>query len=232
MHPEDSGDESSDSGTGVREPSRPEYGNDLGSSSRLLREDPRRRSGGYIQSEPNREDGAKQLRIGSQLGPDSVSGLSQWRRDAGAGSDPSQPGADAADGATGADRGTLMATTPIPQPTGAFEAWLPLLESLANAGLTIGGLPGIAALAGAVEGALNPLLTSIVNKSTTQQDILAGWGAAIGIWTAIGNQANLDPAVKAKVSEYIAAGQQATAKFYLAQQGFDASLYAPVTPID
>lgn len=123
-----------------------------------------------------------------------------------------------------------MATTPTPQPTG-FAAWLPLLESLANAGLTIGGLPGIAALAGAVEGALNPLLTSIVNKSTTQQDILAGWGAAIGIWTAISNQTNLDPAVKARVGEYIAAGNQATAKFYLAQQGFDASMYTPVEPI-
>jgi len=117
-----------------------------------------------------------------------------------------------------------------------FLSLLPIIQLLTNVGLTIAGQYGVipstaAGLASSLESALAPLFASIGNKSTTQQDVMAALGASIGILTALKNQAGVDPALVAKIDEYLNAAQAALAEGVTAAKGFDATLYAPVEPI-
>lgn len=117
-----------------------------------------------------------------------------------------------------------------------FLGLLPLIQLIVNTGLTIAGQYGAvptsaAGLAGNLENALGPLWLALANKSTKSQDVMAALGAAIGVLTALKGQTGLDPAVLAKVEEYLTAAQSALAAAVTAEKGFDASLYTPVAPI-
>jgi len=117
-----------------------------------------------------------------------------------------------------------------------FLSFLPLIQLLANVGLTVAGQYGAvpansANLATSLENALTPLWTALGNKSATSTDIMAALGASIGVLTALKNQTGLDPTVLAKVNEYLSATQAALAAGVTASQGFNATNYTPVTPI-
>lgn len=117
-----------------------------------------------------------------------------------------------------------------------FMALLPLFELAANTTLTVLGGAGIvpansATLAGALESAVLPLISSIQNKSTTTADVLAGYGALIGVLNSLRQNTSLPAATLAKVTEYISAAQDATTAYLLAQKGLDLSTLVPLDPI-
>ena len=113
-----------------------------------------------------------------------------------------------------------------------------LAELGGNVALTVLGGAGIipansAAIASGVEASLNPLLSAIQGNAPTVTDIQAGFGALIGSLTILQSQTGLDPAILAKVNEYLLAAQAGFAAYMTEQAGFNASLFvvnAPLTP--
>lgn len=117
-----------------------------------------------------------------------------------------------------------------------FTLLLPLIELAANTTLTVLSAQGITpantgTLASALETSINPLISAIGKKSATTTDVMAGYGAMIGVLNALKQNTALEPAVLAKVTEYLAAAQDGTSAFLLASKGLDLSKLTPVEPI-
>ena len=130
-----------------------------------------------------------------------------------------------------------MATTPAPQPSGfSFASILPLFELAANVTLTTLSAAGVtpansAILAAAIENAINPLINAITNGTPKTADVLAGYGALIGVLNALKQNSGLAPEVLAKVDAYIVAAQNGTTGYLAGATGYDPTKLAPVTPI-
>lgn len=117
-----------------------------------------------------------------------------------------------------------------------FALLLPLFELAANTTLSVLSAEGITpantgTLAAALETAINPLITSIQNKSATTVDVMAGYAAMIGVLNALKQNTGLDAATTAKITEYLSAAQDATTAFLLASKGLDLTKLTQVTPI-
>lgn len=108
-----------------------------------------------------------------------------------------------------------------------------LLELAANVTLTaIPQTTAFAPLAAALEAGINPLIASIQAGNTTQQTILAGYGAMIALIQTLKQQTNLVPEVLAKLDEYLTAAQNGTvAALAAGTKGYDPSQLTPVAPI-
>lgn len=130
-----------------------------------------------------------------------------------------------------------MATTPTPAPSG-FEQYLPAIEqginiallALTSAGVIPGG-PLALQLAAPLENALNSLIVSIKSKQVTASTYLAVLGAEIDTINALKAVPGVPADVLKKLEEYSIAVEGAITAYLSAQKGFDASNYAPVTPI-
>lgn len=125
-------------------------------------------------------------------------------------------------------------STPAVSPSG-FD-WHLLLGVIESAGNTATELliPGGAAfepLLAELEGAVNPLLLSIGTKQTTTSEAMIAFGTTIGILNILKNKPGVPANLLAKIDEYLAASQAGLAAYLLASKGFDASEFAPVTPI-
>ncbi len=113
-----------------------------------------------------------------------------------------------------------------------------LAELGGNVALTALGANGVipsnsAVIASGVEAAINPLLAAIQGKATAATDIQAGYGALIGGLSILKTQTGIDPALLAKIDEYLSAAQAGLAAYMTEQAGFNASLFvvnAPLTP--
>ena len=89
-----------------------------------------------------------------------------------------------------------------------------------------------APLAAGVEASVNPLIASIQAGSTKTSDILAGYGALIGVITALKSQTGIDPTLLEKLNEYMVAAQNGTvAALGASVKGFDPTQLTPVAPI-
>lgn len=119
-------------------------------------------------------------------------------------------------------------------PTTAFnwKALIPILESAANVSeLLVPGGAAFAPLTVQLENAINPLLLSIGNGNSSATEIMAAYGALIGILSALQQNTKLDPAVLAKIAGYLEAAKAGLAGYVTAGSGYDPSLYTPVQPI-
>ena len=113
-----------------------------------------------------------------------------------------------------------------------------LAELGGNVALTVLGGVGVvpagsAAIASGVEASLNPLLNAIQGKAPVAADIQAGYGALIGSLNVVKAQTGLDPALLAKIDEYLLASNAGLAAYMTEQSGFNAALFtvnAPLTP--
>jgi hypothetical protein len=117
-----------------------------------------------------------------------------------------------------------------------------LAELGGNVALTVLGGDGIvpagsAAIASGIEAAVNPLINSIQGKASTATDIQAGYGALIGglsiLKSQTGNSFGIDPALLAKIDEYLLAAQAGLTAYMTEQAGFNLGLFvvnAPLTP--
>ncbi len=110
---------------------------------------------------------------------------------------------------------------------------LSLIELALNVTLTaIPVTSGFAPLAAALETSINPLIASLMAGSTKTQDVLAGYGAMLGVIGALKQQTGLAPEVLAKLDEYATAAQQGTVQALAAgTKGYDATQLTPVAPI-
>jgi hypothetical protein len=113
-----------------------------------------------------------------------------------------------------------------------WQALIPILESAGNvAELLIPGGAAFAPLTAALEQAINPLLLSVGQGNSTTTEILAAWGALIGILATLEQDTKLDPEVLAKVTEYLTAAKKGLMGYITAGSGYDPTLYTPVAPI-
>ena len=105
-----------------------------------------------------------------------------------------------------------------------------LIELAAN--ITLAAIPVTAAfapLAATLEAGINPLIASISSGSTTTTTIMAGYGALIALITTLKQTTGIDPAVLAKLDEYLTAAQNGTAAaLAVATAGYNAAQLAPV----
>lgn len=108
-----------------------------------------------------------------------------------------------------------------------------LIELALNVTLTaIPVTAAFAPLAVALENGINPLLASLASGGTKTQDLMAGYGAMIGVIQTLKQQTNLAPEVLAKLDEYLTAAQNGTVQALAAgTKGYDATQLTPVAPI-
>lgn len=130
-----------------------------------------------------------------------------------------------------------MSTTPtVPTPSTGFD-WKSLLGVVELAGNTavsilIPGGAAYAPLLASLESSVNPLLQSIGTKPSSSSEIMTAYGTIIGILTTLKGLPGLPADTLAKIDAYMIAAQNGTAAYLQASQGYDASLFAPVTPIN
>jgi len=103
-----------------------------------------------------------------------------------------------------------------------------LLSVLKSSGVT---KTDYSSLAESLESALTPLFGLIGQKNAPTSVILASLGAFIGVLNTLKQQQGLPQDVLTEIDEYMSAAQAATAAYVKAGQGFDASLYSPLEPI-
>ena len=103
-----------------------------------------------------------------------------------------------------------------------------LLSVLKSSGVT---KQDYSSLAASLESAIGPLFGLIGNQNAPTSVILASLGAFIGVLNTLKQQTGLPQEVVTEITEYLAAAENATAQYVKAGQGFDASQFAPVTPI-
>jgi hypothetical protein len=126
-----------------------------------------------------------------------------------------------------------MATTPAPSTGFDWKLLLGVLESAGNTAVSV-LIPGGAAFAPlimALEQAVNPLINSIGQKSSTTSEVMTVFGTTIGILNILKAQPGLPAATLAKVEEYLSSAQAGLAAYVTASNGFEAAQFAPVTPI-
>ncbi len=83
-----------------------------------------------------------------------------------------------------------------------WKSLIPILESAGNvAELLIPGGAAFAPLTAALENAVNPLLASVGQGNTATTEVLAAYGAIIGVLTALQQNTKLDPSTLAYVEE-------------------------------
>ncbi len=112
-----------------------------------------------------------------------------------------------------------------------WKSLIPVLEMAGNIStLLIPGGAAFAPLETALENALNPLITSIGTGQSTSDTVLMVYATFIGVLNAL-KQANVAPDVLAKITEYLAACNDAITGYTLAGKGYDPKNYQPVTPI-
>lgn len=134
---------------------------------------------------------------------------------------------------------TSTLPTPAPAATApAFDSLLPLIELGINTTLTVLGTAGVvpggpafASLAAALEAAIAPLISSIRAGNTKTQDVMAGYGALIGVLNTLKSTPGIPKEVIAKAEEYIGAAQDGTSAYLTAAAGYSADILKPVTPI-
>ena len=86
-----------------------------------------------------------------------------------------------------------------------------------------------APLAAGLEASVNPLIASIQAGSTKTSDVMAGYGALIGVITTLKSQTGLAPTVLAKLDEYLVAAQNGTVAALAANvKGYDPTQLTPV----
>ncbi len=127
-----------------------------------------------------------------------------------------------------------MATTAPATPNSSinWKALIPILEGAGNiAELLIPGGAAFIPLTTSLENAVNPLLASVGAGNTPTQEVMAAYGAMIGILTALEQNTKLDPATLAKVEAYLVAAQAGLAAYVTAGSGYNPALYVPVAPI-
>lgn len=113
-----------------------------------------------------------------------------------------------------------------------WKSLIPILEAAGNvAELLIPGGAAFAPLTTALENSVNPLLLSIGSGNSGTQETLAFWATLIGILTALQQNTKLDPAILAKVKEYLVSAQAGLAAYVTAGSGYNPALYTPVAPI-
>lgn len=111
-----------------------------------------------------------------------------------------------------------------------------LAELGGNVALTALGTSGVipansAVIAAGVEAAINPLLNAIDGHAPVASDIQAGYGALIGGLSILKSQTGIDPALLAKINEYLLAAQAGLAAYMTEQAGFNASLFVVNDPL-
>jgi len=116
-------------------------------------------------------------------------------------------------------------------------AFIPFLQFAVNAILSMLAqtktIPdGSVNLASQIEAAFGPLIASLLNHPGKASDVLAAYGAVIGLLTSLKGSTKLDAATIDKINEYITASQNGTAGYLQAGKGYDPSLYGPTTPIE
>lgn len=108
-----------------------------------------------------------------------------------------------------------------------------LFELAAN--VTLAAIPITAAyapLATALETAINPFMMSALAGAAKPQEMLAGFGALVGVIGVLKQQTGLAPEVIAKLDEYANAAQVGTvAALTASTKGYDPSQLTPVQPI-
>ena len=115
-------------------------------------------------------------------------------------------------------------------------AFVPFLQFAVNAILSLLSqskvIPdGSVNLAAQIEAAFGPLIAGLLNHQGKAADVLAAYGAIIGLLTSLKGSTKLDAATIDKINEYIMAAQNGTAGYLQAGKGYDPSLYQPTTPI-
>jgi hypothetical protein len=116
-------------------------------------------------------------------------------------------------------------------------ALLPLFELAANTTLTVLSASGVtpansAVLASGVESAINPLISKLQSGAAVTTDVMAGYGAMIGVLNSLKQNTGLDADTLAKINTYLVAAQDATTGFLTASKGLDLSKLTPVEPVE
>src|SRR5512142_1076536 len=115
-----------------------------------------------------------------------------------------------------------------------WKTLIPVFETAGNiAELAIPGGAAFAPLTQAVENALNPILQKIGTGQSEdiQTEVMACYGTAISALHLAKTKANIDPALLAKINEYLNATIAAMNGYFAAGKGFDPAEFVPVTPI-
>lgn len=109
---------------------------------------------------------------------------------------------------------------------------LPVIEQATNVGLLASGFgaPLVPLIAG-LETATQGLVQSIGTKQSVQSEVMAVYGASIGVLGTLKQTPNLPAATLQKINEYILAAEDGTAAYIQAESGFNPANYTPVTPI-
>lgn len=115
-------------------------------------------------------------------------------------------------------------------------AFLPLLQFAVNSILAVLSqtktIPdGSVNLATQIEAAFGPLIAGLLSHQGTASDVLAAYGAVIGLLTSLKGNKAFNADTIDKIDEYILAAQNGTAGYIQAGKGFDPSLYGPTNPI-
>lgn len=129
-----------------------------------------------------------------------------------------------------------MSTTPVPAPSVSFwsklKPLLPVIEQAVNVGLLASGFgaPFEPLIAG-LESSTQSLVQSIGTKESVETEVMAVYGASIGVLTTLKQTPGLPAATLAEVDGYILSAEQGTAAYIQAESGFNPANYTPVTPI-
>jgi len=109
---------------------------------------------------------------------------------------------------------------------------LPVIEQATNVGLLASGFgaPFVPLIAG-LENATQALVQSIGTKPSVQNEVMAIYGAMIGILGTLKQTPGLPAPTLQKINEYILAAEDGTAAYIQAGTGFNPANYTPVTPI-
>lgn len=125
---------------------------------------------------------------------------------------------------------TLSTTTPAPFDWHSLIGVIELAGNVATTVLIPGGA-SLAPLEASLEQAINPLLMAIGTHQTAGSTIITVYGTIIGILTTLKNVPGTPADTLAKIDAYLIAAQNGTAAYLQASQGYDPSLFQPVTPI-
>lgn len=117
-----------------------------------------------------------------------------------------------------------------------IAALIPLIELGINTLLSVLKTSGVtktdfSSLSAALEQALTPLVGLIGQQNAPTSVILASLGSFIGVLNTLKTQTGLPQDLLNQINEYLSAAEAATSAWVKAGQGFDATQYQPVQPI-
>ncbi len=109
---------------------------------------------------------------------------------------------------------------------------LPVIEQAVNVGLLASGVGApFEPLIASLENSTQNLVQSIGTGATTQNEVMAVYGASIGVLTTLKQTPGLPAATLTQVDAYIIAAEAGTASYIQAESGFNPANYSPVAPI-